>query len=255
MREEPFIGGNFSDATRVGDTVRRRSGPWTPAVHALLRFLERAGFEAPRTRGIDDQRREILGYVEGDAHTGWPDPAPEWLMDDEHLIQGAELLRRYHDTVAAFIPPRDAAWRFVAPGPHDIICHNDWAPWNAVFRDRHLAVMLDWDNAGPGTRLWDLANSAYSWVPLYARSAADLEPTERARRLRLYCDAYGLVDRTGVLPMIRERLLFGAGFIELEAGRGDPGFQKLFGWNVPARLRQNVADLAEDRDLYESALI
>ncbi|TMD54628.1 MAG: aminoglycoside phosphotransferase family protein, partial [Chloroflexi bacterium] len=42
MLEEPFFGGNMSDATRVGDTVRRRAGPWTPAVHALLRFLENA---------------------------------------------------------------------------------------------------------------------------------------------------------------------------------------------------------------------
>ena len=33
-------------------------------------------------------------------------------------------------------------------------------------RERRIAVMLDWDMAGPGTRLWDVANSACSWVPL-----------------------------------------------------------------------------------------
>ena len=81
MKEEPFIGGNLSDATRAGDTVRRRAGPWTPAVHALLRFLEGAGFEAPRARGIDEQGREILGYIEGDVYPGWPEPAPDWVME------------------------------------------------------------------------------------------------------------------------------------------------------------------------------
>lgn len=35
--EEPLRGGNSAIVTRVGDTVRRPTGPWTPAVHLLLR--------------------------------------------------------------------------------------------------------------------------------------------------------------------------------------------------------------------------
>jgi hypothetical protein len=35
--EQPFEGGNITAVVRVGDTVRRATGPWTPAVHALLR--------------------------------------------------------------------------------------------------------------------------------------------------------------------------------------------------------------------------
>jgi hypothetical protein len=42
--EEP-LPGTFSTLARVGDTVRRSTGPWTPAVHALLRHLEWAGFD------------------------------------------------------------------------------------------------------------------------------------------------------------------------------------------------------------------
>ena len=60
--EERSLGGNLNDAVRVGDTVRRRAGPWTPAVHALLRYLESAGFEAPRVVGMDAQGREVLGF-------------------------------------------------------------------------------------------------------------------------------------------------------------------------------------------------
>lgn len=69
MPEEQSIGGNLNDAVRVGGTVRRRAGPWTPAVHALLRFLEREGFDAPRVIGMDERGREILEYIEGEAPT------------------------------------------------------------------------------------------------------------------------------------------------------------------------------------------
>jgi hypothetical protein len=46
--------------------VRRSTGPWTPAVHALLRHLKTTSFDgAPRVLGIDAQRREVLTYVPG----------------------------------------------------------------------------------------------------------------------------------------------------------------------------------------------
>jgi hypothetical protein len=253
VKEVPFIGGNVNDATRVGDTVRRRAGPWTPAVHALLRFLENAGFEAPRARGMDEKGREILEYIEGDTHPGWPDPAPDWVMDDDHLAAGARLLRRYHDLVTGFEPPAGARWRFVAPTAHEIICHNDWAPWNALFRDRRLAVMLDWDMAGPGTRVWDIANSACSWVRLFS-GPTEVAIEEQARRLRLFCDAYGMSDRSALLDVLKERTLFVGEFIAEQARLGDKGFMKLADWDVPARMKRDVAYQDQHRALLESAL-
>ena len=252
MKEEPFIGGNLNDATRVGNTVRRRAGFWTPAVHALLRFLEGAGFEAPRPLGLDDQGREILEYVEGDVHPGWPDPIPDWVMDDDRLAEGARLLRRYHDLVESFEPPVGARWRLVAPTAHEIICHNDWGPWNALFRQRHLALMLDWDMAGPGTRLWDVANSVYSWVPLFSDREVAIE--EQARRVRLFCDAYGLSDRTSLLDVLRERTLFVGEFTTEQARLGDKGAMKLADWDVPARMKREAVYQDEHRAVLERAL-
>ena len=58
VREEhegakPFLVGHsmggavsLSYAIRHGDTILRPAGPWTPAVHALLRHLEEVGFPA-----------------------------------------------------------------------------------------------------------------------------------------------------------------------------------------------------------------
>lgn len=253
MKEEPFIGGNLNDATRVGDTVRRRAGFWTPAVHALLRFLEGAGFEAPRPRGLDDQGREILEYVEGDVHPGWPDPVPDWVMNDSNLAAGARLLRGYHDLVQGFQPPAGARWRLVAPTAPEIICHNDWAPWNALFRERRLAVMLDWDMAGPGSRLWDVANSAYCWVPLFSASG-EFAIDERATRLRRFCDAYGLSERSSLLDVMRQRTLFVGTFIAEQARLGDKGASKLAAWDVPGRMKRDAEYQDEYRALFQRAL-
>ena len=58
VREIPLHGGNVSTVSRLGDTVRRNSGPWTPAVHALLRHLEKVGFTgSPHALGMDDTKR------------------------------------------------------------------------------------------------------------------------------------------------------------------------------------------------------
>lgn len=233
--EETPLGGNLNAAVRVGDTVRRTTGPWTPSVHALLRFLEGRDFSAPRPKGIDDQSREILEYIEGEAHSGTLEPLPDHVMDETHLSDAAKLLRSYHDTVLDFHPPPNATWRLVAPTAHEIICHNDWSPWNALFRDGRLALMLDWDLAGPGSKVWDIANAAYSWAPLSAaHTRSDI--STKARRVRLFLDAYDLEDRTAVLPTMRLRLQHVGRFIAEQARLGDPGMQRLVSWNVPRQM-------------------
>ena len=39
-------GHTHAGIVRIGDTVRRPTGPWTASVHALLRHLEEHGFTA-----------------------------------------------------------------------------------------------------------------------------------------------------------------------------------------------------------------
>jgi Ser/Thr protein kinase RdoA (MazF antagonist) len=253
MREEVALGGNLNQAVRVGDTVRRRAGPWTPAVHALLRYLEDAGFEAPHVRGIDEQGREILDYIPGEAYAGAENPVPDRVLDEEHLVEAARLLRRYHDVVSGFAPPPGATWRLVAPTEHELICHNDWSPWNALFREGQLAVILDWDLAGPGSRLWDVANSAACWVTLFSEAKL-FSLAERAQRLRLFCDTYGLEDRSAVMATIRLRNDHVARFIEARARAGEPGFVTLAKWDTPAKMDKDLAYLDRHRSTFERAL-
>ena len=104
---EPLVGGNVSrDVVRVGDTVRRPAGPWTPAVHALLRHLHEAGFTAsPLPLGVDDQGREVLRFIPGTVP--WPHRF-DLLEADDQLARVGTLIREFHDAVGSFIPPADA---------------------------------------------------------------------------------------------------------------------------------------------------
>jgi hypothetical protein len=234
--DEALLGGNLQDAVRIGDTVHRRAGLWTPSVHALLRYLEGAGFPAPRVVGMDPQGREVLRYVEGEAHNGTSEPLPRMLLADDLLVGAAKLLRRYHDVVAEFNPPPNATWRLTAPTTYEVICHNDWSPWNAVLRGGQLELMLDWDLAGPGSRAWDVGNAAYAWVPLIAASHLAPKLPEQLRRLRLFLDSYGLRDRSELLLTMRSRLLHVSALIVHEAAAGDPGMQRLVAMGAPQNM-------------------
>ena len=79
---------------RVGATVRRPQHEGSAAIHHLLLHLENVGFDgAPRYLGEDDQGREVLSYIDGEAAI---EPYPAWSKQDDALVSVARLLRRYH---------------------------------------------------------------------------------------------------------------------------------------------------------------
>ncbi|MET8866803.1 phosphotransferase [Nonomuraea sp. NPDC004580] len=123
--EEILTGGGVNHVVKVAGTVRRPTGPWTPAVHALLRHLAARGFTgAPSVHGVDEQGREVLGFVPGETAGH---PLPPWARTDEALTGAARLLRRYHDATAGFVPPPGATWYLPPVEPAEVICHGDVA--------------------------------------------------------------------------------------------------------------------------------
>lgn len=179
-----------STVVRVGGTVRRSAGPTSPTVHALLQHLERKGFRgAPRSYGFDDAGYHVLEFIEGQAASGRP---PSYVWHDSVLMDVTRLTRAFHDAVADFKAPSWAAWGAAVPSaPAEIVCHNDLAPWNTVFRQRRPIAFIDWDSLAPGTRLWDLAYLVWHWVPLLpvdrrvevGADFSDDELLERTRRI------------------------------------------------------------------------
>ena len=203
MTEEELGGGGLTPVVRVGETVRRTTGPWTPAVHALLEHLADVGFDgAPRVEGFDDEGREVLEYVAGEIRDSY---------DDDEIISIAELIRRLHDATTTFQPPEEAAWQRLVGTPQaaDVICHNDLSPANLLWSDDRPRAFVDWDLAAPGPRSWDVAYALYRFVPFYSDDDCErLGIPKRARRPRVeaFCGAYGIDVTPDLLDDVERRI-------------------------------------------------
>ncbi|MFI7080393.1 phosphotransferase [Micromonospora sp. NPDC049903] len=252
--EQRLAGGNTGGAVRVGDTVRRVPGGWTPSVHALLRHLERRGFDqAPRALGFDENGREVLSYLPGEV-VGVTRPWPAWVHSDDALRQVAEWLRAFHAAVASFVPPPDAVWREGGTWrPGLIVGHNDAAPYNATWSGGRLVGFFDWDLAAPVTPEWDLAFTAFSWVPLHARHVVRAEGftafADRPRRVRLFLNAYGWNGSVGqFIEIVRDRVSAAARGVRHTAAAGDPAYQQMIEQGIDVALETAVRELADFPD-------
>jgi Ser/Thr protein kinase RdoA (MazF antagonist) len=205
---EVVLRGGFTNdglVSRAGATVRRPERPTSPATRALLEHLERVGFTgAPRHLGRDEEGREVLSFVDGEAPI---EPYPDWALTDAVLGSVAKLLRGFHDAVASFDPAGHRWPRAVPPAFDDgLVCHNDPNLDNVVFSGGRAVALIDFDLAGPGSAVWDVACAVRFWAPL--REERDLPEPLRGRaleRLRIFADAYGLADadRARLPPAVR----------------------------------------------------
>jgi len=254
--EIPLAGGNVNaTVVRVGDTVRRNATPAGATVHRLLLHLEARGFEgSPRFLGIDAQGREITSFIKGE--TGVP---PAIWQHDAPLIAAARLLRQYHDATLDFAPSVADAWAYRYPDParHEVICHNDFAPYNFVYASEIPHAVIDFDLAGPGPRLRDVAYAAYWMVPLSLNSAdqkdfAEADVRNGSRRCRLFCETYGISVGSEFFDMIEEVLAFMGDEPEMRHTVGDAAAAKLKAeghlahWQSEARLFQGNRSRVEE---------
>jgi Ser/Thr protein kinase RdoA (MazF antagonist) len=219
MTEEvPLRGGHVNTVVRVGDTVRRKAGPQTPTIHRLLSHVRSRGVSwVPEPLGFDESGREVLSFIPGDV----PHDMPEWIWSEQVLTGVARALREWHDASASF-DLTNAVWELPARSPIEVVCHTDFAPYNCVFFDAEFAGLIDFDLCAPGPRIWDIAYTAYRFVPLMPpRDAADFDaPGERSpfgaedtsARLETFLDAYGSessslrYEQSAVIRATAERL-------------------------------------------------
>lgn len=222
---------------RIGDTVHRPQSAGSAGVHALLLHLEAVGFDgAPRYLGQDDQGREVLSYMPGQAATV---PYPPWALTDDALASVADLLRRYHTAVSSF-DPSTHEWPTRVPVEYreDLVSHNDPNLDNVIFRDGQACALIDFDLASPGSRVWDVALAARLWVPL--RDPSDVPDGRSQRpyqRLRLFADAYGVErrDRARLAAAAARSHTWCYDIIRNGAGEGIPGYERY--WTASARRR------------------
>ena len=220
--------------------VHRPTGAWTPAVHALLAHLEARGLDGiPEVIGRDDKNQEVVSYLPGltlDPETQQP--------SIDALVHAASWLRRFHDAVQDFRPGA-VEWRqgLQDLAADEVICHNDPGLYNWVIVDNDFAGMIDWDRAGPGRPIDDLAFLCWSGVPLLREIPAE----EAAARLSAVARAYGGVKPTTLLDAVLDRMDLIAQRWRAGLERGDPGTIALRDAGIMDRHLAKVQHFADRR--------
>ncbi|WP_433433130.1 aminoglycoside phosphotransferase family protein [Nonomuraea sp. CA-141351] len=256
LHEIPLQGGDVTDGVvRVGDTVRRPASTSTPAVHALLRHLEAAGFEgAPRVVGMDRLGREILTYVPGTTGLRLES------VTDEALAGLAVLVRGYHDATVGF-PLTAEGWAY---GSNDdkapeVIGHCDLTPDNVIFGSGHQPrALIDFDLARPTTRLFDIVTTLRHWAPI--ADPVDRHPLLRdldvGARLRLFCDAYGVPPRDRRRLLDLARLRFHRSYTVMRTRASSSGnWAKMWAGGAGERIRRAAAWLDKNEDELHAHLV
>lgn len=264
--EQILHGGNTNVVLRVGDTVRRQTGPWTPAVHALLAHLTSVGFaDAPTVQGIDDQGREILVFVIGEVGNFDPAPLPEWFRTVKACVAIGDWLVRFHDAQRGFEPDETLPWR-MARGRRlnagEVVAHHDAAPYNAIRRPDGGLTVIDWDFCAPGDPMEDLAFTCWSWAPLWSDRAAvgrvfgDGSVEASAVRLGALVEAYDPDpgDLLRLLPAIQTIMEAHAKGLERLAAQGDPVFLKLLKSGVADSARRDAVWVSDNEAALSAAL-
>lgn len=211
---ELLTGGMMNAPRRIGRAVHRTRTDATDTIQRLLRHVRATGIDwVPEPLGIVDGR-EVVGYLEGTV----PHDMPPWIWSESVLRDVAKRQRAWHDATLGF-DLTDAIWSLESRTPHEVVCHNDFAPYNCVFEAQRLVGLIDFDLCSPGSRLWDMAYTAYRFVPVMPASRQephdDLSPFDTAevmRRLDLFLDAYAAEgaffrpDRNDLLRTLVDRL-------------------------------------------------
>ncbi len=240
--EEPLSGGNTTVVVRVGDTVRRPVGPWTPAVHDVLNHLTAVGFSgSPRVIGVDDSGREMLEFVPGEVGSlSHAHPLPPWFRTEDACWTVGRWIRDFQRAQATLpLDPRKP-WRRVPGSPlreGQVVVHHDVSPYNSVRRPDGSLVVLDWDFARPGDPVEDVAWAAWRWVPLMAGSSWHAEygldgaedvRCRQQRNLAALVDGYGpsASQRRALAEAIAAQMTSHAADLE-DMASSDPAFARL----------------------------
>jgi hypothetical protein len=213
--EQILTGGLMNLPTLKNNLIYKEVNPASDTIHRLLNHIRSKGVEwVPESLGVNSEGKHVFTYLEGIV----PHNSPEWLWDDSILVEIAARLRLFHDATVDF-DCRNSVWALENDEEKEVICHNDFAPYNCVFVNRKFTGLIDFDLCSPGTRLWDIAHTAYRFVPLlptgnvkiYKEISPFLKEAVMAR-LTKFLEAYGnkdlqfLYDKKQVIGKVEKRL-------------------------------------------------
>ncbi|MFW6287573.1 MAG: aminoglycoside phosphotransferase family protein [bacterium] len=208
-------GGLMNSPILKDNLIYKEASAASSTIHELLQHVRLQGLDwVPESFGIDSNGKHVLSYIEGIV----PHDMPDWIWDDSILRDVAVRLRQWHDATSNF-KYQQAKWLLENNEVDEVICHNDIAPYNCVFKDKKLAGFIDFDLCSPGSRIWDIAYSAYRFVPLLPTEEPEryfeISPFSKEtmlNRLRSFLEEYSCGDRKffysekSVIKKAQERL-------------------------------------------------
>lgn len=268
QQEIPLLGGDVTEGVvRVGDTVRRPTVPNADLIHALLLHLERVGFDgAPRFLGIDATGRAVLTFIAGEVAGR---PHQPWIAGEDRLISLGRFLRRLDDAAATFVVPDgvtiDPGFTEtpdlppVPPYEPELIGHRDITPENVVFDDGWASALIDFDLAGPATRVDEVMNALRYWAPIADPTDVDpvLRDVDAVRRCRLFADAYDMSgdDRAKLVEVATMRLRRSWHLMRQRAEVDGGGWLRMWQEGVGDRILRAQRWLDANGAAIESALL
>lgn len=230
-----LTGGDSSDVFSNGKDVHRDLKPQSPIVHRLLNHLASKQCDfSPRFSGIKNGR-EVLSFMSGETIDHYP--RHNSLEEKKTIIRSsAKLLRKYHDAASSFhFKETDTYFlRYDGSLPKEVMCHNDFAPYNITFEKGQAIGLIDFDTICPAPRAWDIAYALYRFVPLnqmvYDHSLKEYRKytNEDGQEYRLavneFLTAYGYDDSIDLLEVVIERLESLICLFEEECKKGNQAF-------------------------------
>ncbi len=224
--------------------------PYGAAIHALLTHLERVGFGgAPRSFGFDSNGRHLIEFIPGTPLNRLPADAPP--VAPERI--GA-FLREMHDALESFEPPPGVAWFEGLRAPAaELIVHQDISKPNIVLTPDDRLAAIDWEAAGPGTRLWDLAHAAHSFAPLRVGESEQKSAIRLARLVHGY--GLDLEDRKRLLPMLVMRPASMNRFLDQMRDTGETLWVQLWERGVGDAWRKDADWIRERDEFWRAALL
>lgn len=167
--------------------------------------------------------RESLSFIPGRSGSdGWA-----MVVSEEGLRSLARFLFDYHEATKGFVLPAGLEWAFDdgSQAPGQVICHGDVGPWNVVWCDGSPVGLLDFDFAGPGDPLLDIAYALEYVAPFCddeeaLRWRAYPHPPDRRRRIAMFAEAYGLTSTSGLVDAVIERQQLDIAHVRTLSDRG-----------------------------------
>ena len=221
-------GGRNGLIHRRGKIVIRPRSPYSNNIHLFLEKLREIGFDkCPVPQGYNENGFEIVSLIEGEVSNY---PLSTSFNSMETIESAGAFLKEFHNAseLAFSKMPKDLKWLLPNREDPEVVCHGDFAPYNAVVKDRVVIGLIDFDTAHFGKRLDDVSYGMYRWATLFRENSPDIVgPIDiQIERAKYFCNGYELPneERGDLIDLAIEKISDLVKFMRANARNGHQGF-------------------------------